>query len=175
MTSRKKSVTISSKSGLAGGRRRSPAAVTAAPVEDGASQVHEAVIGAEEIVASSSQESIQEAVDEVGDTVSISSEEGASDQPDSDQPQPDAVQYPAAAASTPTAESRPFWFVPVYRSLFCLSFGAVYSALFLKRLLPEDGAVARGMRDGGEAGRAAYMKKMHERNEAMSALSEART
>lgn len=41
-----------------------------------------------------------------------------------------------------------------YMAAYCLSFGAVYVAEVVREMLPEDGVVMQGLRDGADAARA---------------------
>ena len=47
----------------------------------------------------------------------------------------------------------------VYKACYGLSFGVVYGALAIARLIPQEGPVARGFRDGAEAARVARWRR----------------
>lgn len=185
MTSRRKSVTINSKSGSAGPRRRDTQAADAN--RQGQDPQSENVADVSGLV----EENVVESHAAVSPEWVLPPEEGLEGStaiPDQSEAQPDEMPEDAAAVPDhvdeliqqvklvqPVSAYRAFWYKPLYKSLFYVSFGAVYGALFVNRLLPEEGAVARGLRDGGRAARSAYLKRMQERNQAMSALQEAKT
>ena len=46
-----------------------------------------------------------------------------------------------------------------YTLAYCLSFGTVYTACVLAELLPEDGVIRQGLRDGAHAARRAHAER----------------
>lgn len=166
MTSRRKSVTINSKSGLAGPKRRNAQAVNAN------SQGQNPQSENSEALPPAVAEPVIERVSEVPAESKGRSVEG----PKNSKDVPSHVDELIGEINDvrPVSALCAFLYRPLYKSLFYVSFGAVYGALFVNRLLPEEGAVAKGLRDGGRAAHSAYVKRMQERNDAMSALRDAK-
>lgn len=68
----------------------------------------------------------------------------------------DATADAAEAAAKAPEEIRKLLSRTVYGGFYYLSYGAVFSALTLARLIPKNSAVARGIRDGAAAARETF-------------------